>query len=268
MTNKVKFAPVCPAHVYAAMDVWDKGHKEDARVMGDYFLLLAHDVVANAKAYERIFKEKDCTIIMDNSVIELGTAVDVSILKEACDIVNADVLAIPDVLQDGKATLLAAESFMDRWTAISAPASIELMYIPQGKDPQDYLDCISGAAMADIPADWIGIARNLVPRVFTSRMFPIALAELFFPGTKQHLLGFSGDVLDDVECAKSGFVEGIDSAVPLRMGSAGLNLEKGIIDPGPRGDWWDTVYITDLMMTNLLAYRRLIGEVEISDGSM
>jgi hypothetical protein len=55
-----------------------------------------------------------------------------------------------------------------------------------------------------------------------------------------HLFGFSDDIIDDIACAKLPFIDGIDSAVPIRAGIEGKLLSLDYFSIGPRGKFWET----------------------------
>lgn len=232
-----KFAPVCPIRMYKELKALGPEY------FGDYFLLLAHDVVAYAEEYAEVFDDgQKRTIIMDNSVIELGTSVDCQMLVDACHIVGADVLAMPDVLEDSLGTVQASLDFLHAWDSMDLTGLTkipELMFIPQGIDLLDYRTCATGALDEGIPMDWIGIARNTTGRIVPTRLDLIGFFSVMCPSSKLHLLGFSNDTDDDLKCAQSEHVEGIDSAVPIRTIRT-LAIGDSIGDPGPRGDWWET----------------------------
>ena len=255
-TPRSKFAPVAPIHIYKELQVTSE------EAFGDYFLLLAHDVVKHPKEYREVFYDKGYTIIMDNSVIELGTAVDIEMLTKACNIVGADVLAIPDVLQDGLATVEATFKFMDEWRC-QVDGIYEyipdLMFIPQGSSPADYEACITTAKTCGLKPEWIGIARNLTTRVYPSRDSAVAFCKETFPDAKIHLLGFSENTADDLLVALRDDVEGIDSAVPLRID---VPLQDPIQAIGPRGDWWENAKMSTQVIANLKDVRKRLREDE------
>lgn len=257
-----KFAPVCPIHIYEQL--YEKGPE----YIGDYFLLLAHDVVSNRERYAKFFnmlrREKPITIILDNSVIELGTSCNAVVLYEACEIIKPTCLAIPDVLQKGAATYKSANNFLRDWDAITLMAmKYPLMYIPQGETMEDYEGCIAwGAETFGHKIQWIGLARNLTNRVFSSRSDAVYLAQKYFPDAKLHMLGFSVNTADDIfVCRKYGnIIEGIDSAEPLRI-KKNIGLQEDLINPGPRGEWWDKVEMDDVLAHNTLQMRLMIGDM-------
>ena len=255
MTNS-KFAPVCPIHMYSELK------EMGPEYFGNYFLLLAHDVVKHPKEYNEVFCSdgEERMIITDNSVIELGTSVDSEILKEACNIVEAEVLAIPDVLEDGEATVKTAAEFICKWDPAGMAQEPELMFIPQGSDLDDYVGCVMNACDLDLPMDWIGIARNTTGRIVKSRQQLIGFFTTLQPLSKLHLLGFSVDTVDDMLCARSPLVQGIDSAVPLRTAHPYVEGCPNILDPGPRGTWWETGKLEKHQLNNVLVIQQWLNK--------
>ena len=263
----MKFAPVCPIHIYRAL-----AEHSDATI-GDYFLLLAHDVLKHPKEYNEFFKGwftkkgLDRTVIMDNSVIELGDSCDAATLFEACEIVGATCVVMPDVLCDGKGTVEASKKFLTEWDKMKGHEQYQLMYVPQGSSIEDYTYSVERVAMMPemlSRIDWIGIARNLTKRIFPTRKIAVGYCHARLgEWARIHMLGFSADTTDDVlTCiTMSHLISGIDSAVPLRLGTLDQNLGYPITDPGPRGDWWETVTITPQILTNVLEMRRRIERV-------
>lgn len=253
-----KFAPVAPVHIYQAML-----DTKDPTIIGDYFLLLAHDVLANAKAYEEVFSQpelKDATIIMDNSVVELGDAVSAKTLYEAADIVKATCIAIPDVLKEGDATLNRAHEFFEEVGRLQK-AHQELMFIPQGSNMQDFYECMREAVAQEFPMQWIGIPRNTTKRITTSRKFLVDMCHEFSPKSKIHLLGFSEDQADDVATVveRPKLVSGIDSAAPLRIRGVVQNPPQ---DPGDRGQWWESVTYRTQIGYNIRHMRAILQNEE------
>lgn len=257
----MKFAPVCPIHVYEALAA------EGQEYIGDYFLLLAHDVLQHQERYERFFARRGCTIIMDNSVIELGNACTAANLYEAAAAIapgNDVCVAIPDVLQDGVATFERAKRFLDEAAGIRGSEQFEKMYIPQGKDIKDFSISME-QALYTFPDEfeWVGIARNLTDRIFPTRKIAAGyISRIVGNHVRLHLLGFSDNVADDIDTCLhlAPYIEGIDSAVPLRLGTKGVSVGIGeqFPDTGPRGDWWDTVVANELLLENTLAFRQTI----------
>lgn len=245
-----KFAPVCPTRIY-------EGLKRDSLVaFGDYFLLLAHDVLADTKAYEDLFwyRPKESIVHLDNSVIELGSSVSMHILWNAAEIVQADTIALSDVLCDGIATITSTLNAYEQFIKFPTQSrKRQPMIIPQGKDMDDWINCletcVSVMGTENIP--WVGIPRNIVGRIAASRAYLIGFTKGILPNAKIHLMGFSDNIVDDMYCAKIPRVVGIDSAVPMRC----TDVFTITSDPGPRGGWWDTCQYTTRMGVNVLHAR-------------
>ena len=248
----MKFAPVVPLRIAQAMD--------DISILGDYHLLLAHDVVAQGGMYHTLYRGKRGRhIIMDNSVVELGRSVPAKMLHDAVNRVNADVLALPDVLNNRQETLESSFDALTEltslwaadsraglgWTGRSEP---QYMFLPQGEDTAQWLKCL--IEFAKSPSSryirWVGIPRVYHQALGGSRVDAIEFVRMYCPDKFIHLFGMSDNVYDDIKSARygarayPGIVKGMDSAVPVRMASDfGETLTPISFFDHPRGDWWD-----------------------------
>lgn len=239
------FAPVAPIHVVNKLAHYSSGN---------YHLLLAHDVASKAEEYGKFFNSFDCTIIMDNSVIELGGAVDLGTVKKAVDAVRCATVVLPDVLLDTKATVEACKAALIEWPKVLGP-SVKYMYVPQGTTLEAF--AYAAEELADAPGiNYWGVPRNLVGEIGTRRE-AIEIVHALNSERKIHMLGFSENLIDDFLCASNPKVYGIDSAVPLRAASLGLKMSYGLKLP-PRGDWWDTAEHNKLMEENINCTKKLI----------
>ncbi len=223
-------------------------------LMGMHHLLLAHDVVAQAQKYESIFKYRtwdkaDELIIMDNSVIETGNAVDLKMMAEAIAIVRPTVVVLPDVLLDGEATAQSCLYALDTWPRY-LPDTTRYCYIPQGKKLTEFIASARALADHELITFW-GCPRNVV-KYHGSRNGALNVLKDVNPSRKIHMMGFSDNMEDDITCAKLHEVESIDSAVPLRINHP---LYKDG-EPKPRGDWWETGAVTMFTVQNLQIARQ------------
>lgn len=254
------FAPVCPIHIAEAFQTYG--------ILGDYHLLLAHDVIKHPDEYRKVFGERkwDGTVILDNSVVELKTAVSLDDVLAAAEIVRPTVVVLPDAYENQEATILACDEARKSWKypldKLLGMGKWTFMYVPQGLTLPTLIYCAQ--QFADDPyIGWWGVARNIANNIGTRRD-AIQLMFQLQPKRRIHMLGFSHNVLDDIMCATifQNLVDGIDSAVPIRCASLGLPFTPVFRDPLPaRGDWWDapeTVYV-DLMSRNLATIRALIN---------
>lgn len=226
------FAPVSP--------IWllDKLGEE----AGNYHLPLAHDVMKLQAVYKEFFVTKDYTkdkiftrrtVIMDNSVIELGSAVEVDTLLNACDTVQATHLVLPDALEDRIQTI---EMSFDAWQKIKhRDDKPKIAVVPQGESLEDWVWCAEELNRS------IDIDLWCVPRNFEGRLGNRSMACNILKTINHkpiHLIGFSDWIWADMIAAQHPSVIGIDSAVPIRLGQA-CQIMTLTTDAGKRGDWWE-----------------------------
>jgi hypothetical protein len=260
------FAPVAPIHILKRLP-----HTS-------YHLLLAHDVVRQGVRgeFETFFNSshtrRQAVVIMDNSVVELGGKPEMmDVCIEAAAIVHADVVVLPDVYIDGRATVAATFDAHDKWLAKIRSTKTswgyfnpEFMVVPQGRDWAEWVWCaeqFAKGARSLGKVGWIGIPRNLIDSGIAptkSRLQALRIIEMLFPTKRIHLLGFTNDMVDDLLVARQARVTGIDSAVPVRAASKGLEMSLQMPELGPRGDWWATAEYHDLMADNVNYTQQLI----------
>lgn len=253
--RKVQFAPVVPISI--AQRLKDYGE------LGNYHLLLAHDVVAQPQAYADIYDDVNNFIIMDNSVVELKKPVDYEMLLSAGQIVNADCLVLPDHLLDGEATLL---SHLEALNELDGRWHGSYMALPQGHTFGHWVACAKDLLRIE-EIKFFGIPRNVKEKLHTSRAIALTLLNMMDtdPDRRYHLFGFSDSLYDDlVTCytakVSCGKVMGIDSTVPVRMGTNGVGLHPLQNDPGPRGNWWDNPgNVNDMVLDNLRDIRHWVN---------
>jgi len=238
---KTKFAPVCPAHIYESF--------AENRYIPEQVLLLAHDVVANEKKYEEVFSDPiwdNTNILMDNSVVELGEAVDANMVFEAAQIVGADIVVLPDILGRGAESTRAT---MDAWPHWYWQfRDYQKMILIQGRSLSEWL--YSAESMSSLEPDWVGIPR-VTEDTFCKgggihRWHLVDFAHAIFPEAKIHLFGFSDHVHWDLYSATHRLVSSIDSAVPLRLATNFIFSEP----QGKRGEWWNNCKFDQQMITN------------------
>ena len=104
---------------------------------GDYAMLLAH-----LKDYYPENTNKNCYVIMDNSLIEKENAIDIIELYKAAKQCGADEIIIPDVLQDSLGTLMSllkSYELLKEYTCDHI--DIKLMAVCQGKTLEEFINC-------------------------------------------------------------------------------------------------------------------------------
>lgn len=247
-----KYSPIGPLPVLQGL--LNRG------MLGDYLLLLAHDVVKHPEAYEELaFNVTDeATIIMDNGTVENGAPVPIEDLMNAANIVNANIVVGPDVIGDLKGT---KELILEQGDTIYT-SGFDMMLIPQGKTLEEICDCIEWlhGRYHDSKDMWWGIPRWITNEI-CSRTAIITYINNYFRAegrTNIHLLGMSQHLDDDVLSAKTLSVRGIDSANPLVAGWLGNSLTHDT--HYDRGAYWDEcTEVTDLMASNVEYVRGLIS---------
>jgi queuine/archaeosine tRNA-ribosyltransferase len=244
-----KFAPVAPAQIVRQLLPYSSG---------DYHLILAHDVIKHPTEYNSVYDQHNFTVILDNSVVELGSAVDVKIIHDAAVTTNANIIALPDVYKDGPATTRSIYNALPKWRAtfedhFAQRARSGWMIIPHGATLKDFATCAECLNDIDGAIMW-GVPRVLVEQIGTRRD-AVKICHMLNPERPIHLLGFSDDLIDDMLCAHLPRVSGIDSAVPLRAASLGRQMSL-TIDMPPRGDWWETATYDSLMDENIGTVQR------------
>lgn len=246
------YAPVVPIQIARIL----QHHNPAEDLFGGYHLILAHDVLDKPEDYRKVYDEvrrryPDSFIILDNSIVELGKAMEIHDLLDAAEIVNPDCIVVPDAMGDGALTREMAKDFCNQYRlfAVRAPfVKPPLMGVLQGKTVSDCLQTYT------VFGSLVGISLVSVPRIIVKQhgsRLPL-LEELGGRYTFRniHMLGFSDDLLDDITCARLSHVRGIDSAVPVRAGLQGRELTLDApADYGPRGNFWeyDVMQLTTLM---------------------
>lgn len=228
------FAPVVPLAVASYLKGCGK--------LGDYHLLLAHDVLEHPDEYRNVYG--GCTqITMDNSLIELGQPMAVKDVVAAAQIVGATKVVLPDHLGNFGHTMLAVLGALSEWKhikeAVDPLGKISLVGVVQGSDIEQCKYCVAEYRHLGLQ---ISIPRVLVD-ILGSRREIIEYAHKEFGYDRIHLLGFSKNLYDDILCTRMDGVAGIDSAVPIRAGYRGIYMgnPRGDYDEavGKRGNYWE-----------------------------
>jgi hypothetical protein len=200
--------------------MWELLNK-DPQYIGDYHLWLAHDVLKDPEQWRRLSQAirmyyPEATIIMDNSLIELGAPISGENLKLSSLAVGADYLVLPDVLTDMDATLDGSRDFLAR---MGSDLDIKTLGVIQGKSIGELHRCAS--ALVGMGCSALSIPR-IVQKQFGDRKGIVREIAGAFPHIKIHLLGFSDNLEADREACRTSRhfpnVMGIDSAVPIRVG--------------------------------------------------
>lgn len=267
-----KFAPVAPPHILQDM------LSQDAKAyFGRYHLWLAHLTCERDGEFrelnQRYYGHRNdnggyalgpMTIIMDNSVVELGSAQSKEMVAEAsalCTQYPSEVIPVlPDVMGNGMETERLLKWHYKEWVA-EVPHKGGFMFVAQGEDWEDFIGLVNYVATHrdKYPkVTWVGIPRILTSRLGT-RLEALHYVKTVLPDMKVHLLGLSLDIWDDIRCSQQPGVEGIDSAVPLRYPGHLLPTTTEA-EIGHRGAWMEEGKFTPAAAKNITNFRRWIRQ--------
>lgn len=124
-------------------------------------MFLTH-MVEKYPAYVEAARNAPGYKILDNSLIELGGAVDLKRVVKAAECIGADEIILPDVFQDGPATIKAVQSAIDELNKMYPNRSwpFKLQVVAQGKDESEWVDCYT-ELIKNPDVDVIGIPKVL-----------------------------------------------------------------------------------------------------------
>jgi hypothetical protein len=256
-----EFAPVAPIQVLRGM------YRDDPQLFGEYHLFLAHHTVEKAVEFTELFQQIQHdgvifpTVIMDNSVVECGGYVSLDMMKKAVDAIDTGCCSIipvlPDVMGRGAETREAVLEAYEKW-ANELPVA-GFMAVCQGETLEDYEASLRlFTQRGRFPyMEYVGIPRKLV-ELIGSREEAVKLAVKYaLPANINiHLLGYSDNTEDDLNCSRMVGVKGIDSAVPLRVDSA---FQFGRDYPPRHPEWFNHANYSMHMASNLRFVRRAHG---------
>lgn len=116
---------------------------------GQFHLLLTHLLDSpRYRAHYKMQRRHGAYLVLDNSAHEQGRGQDpIELLKAGFDL-DAQEIVVPDVLDDAHATIEACLSAHEAWFESGEGEEIlnvyspAFMYVPQGKDEDDWADCL------------------------------------------------------------------------------------------------------------------------------
>ena len=183
----------------------------------DGYLILAHEFLQNPTYKKLVMERVPKWTIADNGAYEKGRPVDFKELIDIAHQINADVLVLPDVFYDMKATLNNYEKFLKH-----APKDIQLLAPVQGTTPAEILKCFLELYLTS-EIDIIGLSFLVCERCFSqvtgkrgvapNRIFFVRLlCRLGLTQKRLHLLGCGNP--DELICQRRfPFVFSFDSSV-------------------------------------------------------
>lgn len=181
---------------------------------GQYAMLLAH-----LKDYYPKRTNKHCYTIMDNSLIELGGAVDIDTVHAAAEQCDADEMILPDVFRNGYETVQSAKRSIRVLRERGWLNKRKLMAVCQGKTENEFLQCFM--ALAEIPEiHCIGIPKvsaELCPGKGRPGL------EYIWQGTSKciHLLGVAKNLSELLEYKNPAVIRSVDTCIPALLSQTG-----------------------------------------------
>lgn len=244
----VKYSPIAPLTLLEQM--------HDKEILGNYLLLLAHEVLEFPRGYIDLVDSLENTgenprfIIMDNGVVELGKALPVLKVIDAANLVEADCIITPDSLGAFRAT----QKLVIEQSAELRNSGFPLMKVPQGDNLPELIQCADWlrdylqAPNGD--PDYWGIPRWIANEL-GSRVPMTHYLGMRTPNVQIHLLGMSKHLNDDLYCTTMPGVTGIDSANPLVLGLCGGSMSSPIYGHMERGNYWQCRELHSLARDNV-----------------
>lgn len=218
-------------------------------------MYLTH-MVEKYPAYVSAAKEAGGYKILDNSLIELGGAVDLKRVLKAAEKIRANEIILPDVFQNGPETIKAVQESID-YLYQKYPTGhwpFKLMAVAQGKDEKEWVECYY-KLLRHPDVDVIGIPKVLAKMHPGGRPHFVNMwCEL---GTKEHhLLGLWYSMEEFYEYGRLDMIRSCDtvllgymaknhlSAMGVRPDGFTVNLEKDVID-------YSNIKTSDIQIKNL-----------------
>lgn len=189
----------------------------------DMHMFLTH-LVEKYPFYAKFAREVKGYKILDNSLIELGGAVDLQRVLDAAMHIDADEIILPDVFQNGPATINAVKTSIEELLAIYPDGKFpyKIMAVAQGKDEKEWYECYQ-FLLSNPHVDVIGIPKVLAKKHPQGR--PHFVNELCDLKCKpHHLLGlwYSATEFDEYERIED--IRSCDTVLLSYMAKHGLKI--------------------------------------------
>jgi len=178
-----------------------------------YIMLLAHLMDNEEYVKNNLRNRKKAYIIMDNSIIELGSAMTIQRLCDLGEEHKVNEIVLPDVFLNSKDTINSvreALSYVRSRYANQPP--FKLMAVPQGNTVEEWLECYE--TISAMKVDTIGIPKVL-DRMKGGRAYVVGvIGRDPARGHEYHLLGSHVGLVDiEYYASMHPWVRGLDSCM-------------------------------------------------------
>jgi len=202
-----------------------------------YHMALAH-LIGRDKTYTEFYARmvtENAFVILDNGVIETGRPMSIESIITKADMIGAQEIILPDVLEDAEATL---DAVCETIEYARSHYKGKLMAVPQGKTFEEWIDCAK--LMLEMDVDTIGIPKRLTKIAGRDGRLN-ALRELAWSlrGRDVHLLGCWENPIECTMIQRAADnkqivpIRGVDSAIPYVYARDDMLISQG---PRPSGD--------------------------------
>lgn len=208
----------------------------------DMHMFLTH-LVEKYPQYAQMAKQVEGYKILDNSLIELGGAVDIKRILDAAEKIGANEIILPDVFQDRKGTLSAVERALieiDRVYAGKWP--FKLMAVAQGENYPEWDVCYQ-ELMENDKIDVIGIPKVCAKMLPGGRPMVMERSGCRLMEKDHHLLGLWYSASELMDYKHPDMIRSCDTVLasflakyqldPMGVRPDGftVDLENTVIDP-------------------------------------
>lgn len=128
------------------------GHQEWFNSYYSMDFILLHKLLDNS-SYRQYYENKSLSRvvegrhsqywILDNSAFELGESVSSEVLVEWMLRLGVDEVVLPDCYESKEATIKKSSDFISKYGDLLFEKNITMQAVPQGKDSEELIDCLS-----------------------------------------------------------------------------------------------------------------------------
>ena len=165
------------------------------------------------------FRPEEKYKMLDNGTYEAGEPMRIENLFILARQMCADEIVLPDKLQNMKQTIKLTIGALFH----NKPKRLKYAAVPQGKDPQEFLECYKLFAKRDeidvlcFPV-WLQKFFNVRPMVVNYLVKKKLLAQ-----KQHHLIGL--DTIGELYCYTPGLIRSVDTSLPFSAGMQGIVLD-------------------------------------------